>query len=317
MHVVAEGADRRLAQTGLTALHGGDERRLALGRTVVDNRLELASSPVRFYAVALPEITFDWQRMPQDKRPGQWKAVTTLLAGKCGCPQVAPRLLTIDHRVHVGHAVGVALADLVQHETNVVEQTVVSGTEGVLLAERQRGLSRPIPEWVIGEKLARERGDRRVIDAIRGYAEACSFERDDGAAAKGVEHGDPVGMALREFCYQSSVSSVPASHRLAHEVLEMSLFGLVIRPRQKAGEDRCLSLREWPCGEPCEQCLLAFPATPAASRSLADLCAGKPSFDHAHVTDSSFSRAALRALPGTCTMTAPVDKSAKIRAGSG
>ena len=152
---------------------------------------------------------------------------------------------------------------------------------------------------------------------MRGYAEACRLERDHGAAAEGVEHGSAVGIGLRELCYQFGVSSVPARHRLAHEVLEPPLFGLVLGPRQETGEDRCLGLRERPCGEPREECLLALAAAPAARGSLADLCAREPSFDHAHVTDSSFSRAALSALPGTCTMTVPVDKSAKIRAGSG
>src|ERR1019366_10184635 len=75
------------------------------------------------------------------------------------------------------------------------------------------GFSVPIPEWVIREKLARERGYGRVVDAVRGYAKACRFERDHNAAAEGVEHGNAVGIGLRKLRYQFSVSSVPARHR--------------------------------------------------------------------------------------------------------
>src|ERR1039457_4742348 len=106
------------------------------------------------------------------------------------------------------------------------------------------GFSGPISEWVVGEKLAREGGYGRVVDTMRGRSEARGLERDHRAAAEGVEHGNAVRITLRKLRYQFSVSSVPASHRFAHEVLEPSLLGLVLRPRQKTGEDRCHGLCE-------------------------------------------------------------------------
>jgi hypothetical protein len=99
---------------------------------------------------------------------------------------------------------------------------------------------------------------------MRGYPEARSFERDHGAAAEGVEHGSAVGIRLLELRYERSVSSVPPSHRPAHEVLEPPLFALVLGPWQETGEDRGFGLCKWSCGEPREESLLALAAAPAA-----------------------------------------------------
>jgi hypothetical protein len=157
VHVVAEGADGGLAPDGLTALHRRHECRLALGWTVVDDRPELASPPIGLDAVTVSEVVFHRQGVPKHERAGQWEAVAALLARERGRPQIAPWLLTVDYRVYVGHFVGVACIDLVQDEADVVEQTAVSSVQRVLLAERQPGLSGPVAERVIGEKLARER----------------------------------------------------------------------------------------------------------------------------------------------------------------
>ena len=314
MGVVAERTYRGLTFHRLSITRAGDKGRPSDWRTVMDDNPELATSPIHLYAVALSGVAR--HRVAKDERTGQWEAVTALLTRKGDCPQVAPRLLALDHWVDLGHALGVPLADLAQDKADVVEETTArvqgdSGTEG------QIRLTGPVAEREVGEKLTRERGNGRVVDPVSGRPEARRFERDHGAAAEGVEHGSAIGIGLRKLRYQFIVSSVPARHRRTHEVLEPSLFDLVLGPRQETREDRRLGLRDWPCGEPREQCLLALAAAPAALGRLADFCTREPPFDHPHVTDSSFSRAALSALPGTCTMTAPADTSAKVRAGSG
>src|SRR6266487_1294070 len=95
------------------------------------------------------------------------------------------------------------------------------------------------------------------------------------------------------------MSRVPAGHRLAHEILKPTLFRLVLRPGQEAGEDSGLGLSERPGCEPREQCSFAFAAAPAAHGCLTDFLARKPALDHPRHAGTAFSRAALRADPGS------------------
>src|ERR1035438_487310 len=110
MDVVAERTYRALTFHRLSVTRTGDKGRPFDWRTVVDYHPELTTSPIRLYAIALSEVVRHW--VAKNERTGQWETVTALLTRKGDCPQVAPRLPALDHRVDLGHAIGVPLADL-------------------------------------------------------------------------------------------------------------------------------------------------------------------------------------------------------------
>ena len=115
--------------------------------------------------------------MPENEVSGEGKSNSALLTRKGRCPNVSPWLPTVDLWVHLSHRPGVTTPDLSECAADIVHQSAANCAESVLLfTEWQAGLAGPVAEREIRKELARECGDRGIVDAVSCYPEACGFQ---------------------------------------------------------------------------------------------------------------------------------------------
>src|SRR6266536_759557 len=154
-----------------------------------------AAGTVGFYSVGLSGVILDCERMPQNKVSRERKPGSALLTWKCRCPQITPGLVAIDLWIYLFHGLAVTTPDLVESPADIAKYPA-GIAEGILFAERQNGLSGPVAEGIIREKLPRKRGGPRVVDAVGSHPKTCGFQRDHRPAAKRIQHRCAAGVGL-------------------------------------------------------------------------------------------------------------------------
>ena len=101
-----------------------------------------------------------------------------------------------------------------------------------------------------------------VIDPVRGRPVSGCFERNHGSSGEEIQQRGPVREPTQEFCLHVSVGRVVVLQCTTHEVLQPTLFLLILRPGQQARENCSTSLGKRPLRKPGEEVCLTIPTTP-------------------------------------------------------